>query len=84
MALVQISFITFLIAGLVQILNRKQHFFVRDCDERVELKKLKLKADLRQQTFNPILTEDQGGVPAALVSPESAEPIETDRGFLKL
>lgn len=46
--LVLISFITFLIAGIVQILNKKQSSFIKDCDDRIEIRKLELKAKLKK------------------------------------
>ena len=48
MALILVAFITFLISGLVQIANRKESFFMKDCDDRIELKKLELKARLKR------------------------------------
>ena len=49
MALVLISFITFLIAGNVQIFHRKQDQFLKDCDDLIELKKLELKTRYRSR-----------------------------------
>ena len=57
MALVLISFITFLIAGLVQILNRRQSLFFKDCDERIEVKKLELKEKLKNFGDENFLTK---------------------------
>ena len=48
LTLVQISFVTFLLAGLLQVLNNKSREFKLDCDEKIELIKLKLKLDDRK------------------------------------
>jgi hypothetical protein len=73
---VLISFITFLISGLVQILNRQQSMFIKDCDQRIELMKLELKARFNEQNNEEVATpnQDQGGEPA------DYEPrVETER-----
>jgi hypothetical protein len=40
--------VTFLLAGLLQVLNNKSREFKIDCDEKIELIKLKLKLDDRK------------------------------------
>jgi len=48
MACALIAFLTFLISGLIQLFGNKTANFMLDCDERIELAKIKLKRKAQQ------------------------------------